>query len=258
MVATPIGNLSDLTPRAREVLSDVAVILAEDTRRSGLLCQRAGIPSPGFLSLHEHNEEARVKRVLGVLDSGRSAALVSDAGTPLLGDPGYRLVRAVREAGFDVSPVPGPFAPAAALSAAGLPPLPFAFLGFVPRSKGDLRRVLQPYAELPASLAFFERPSRLPQTLALAAGILGGEREACLARELTKQHEEFILGCLDELAAKAEDSAEALKGEVTVLVGPPVRGRAGSDEIERVLREEAERGGKPAKSPGVPRSDWRG
>jgi 16S rRNA (cytidine1402-2'-O)-methyltransferase len=151
VVATPLGNPGDLSPRAREVLAAADLLLAEDTRRAGLLFQRLGIRSKGFLSLFEHNEEARIGTVLAALERGESVALFSDAGTPLLSDPGFRLVRACREAGFAVSPVPGPSAPAAALSASGLPPQPFVFLGFLPRKDGDIRRFLEPFAALPAT-----------------------------------------------------------------------------------------------------------
>ena len=195
VVATPLGNLGDLSPRAGEVLELADVVLAEDTRRTGLLFARVGLPKPRLMSLHEHNEQARIDTVLGLLHQGLRVAVVSDAGTPLIADPGYKVVRAVRTAGFPVVPVPGPAAPITALMACGLPPYPFTFLGFLPRKPGDIRKILTPFADLGMTLVFFERKSRVAVSLAVAFEVLGG-REFCLARELTKEHEEFIHGRL--------------------------------------------------------------
>lgn len=240
VVATPLGNPGDLSPRAREVLAAADLLLAEDTRRAGLLFQRLGIRSKGFLSLFEHNEEARIGTVLAALERGESVALFSDAGTPLLSDPGFRLVRACREAGFAVSPVPGPSAPAAALSASGLPPQPFVFLGFLPRKDGDIRRFLEPFAALPATLVFFERKTRLAKALALAAQVLG-PRECCVCRELTKEHEEFLRGRLDDLSFVPAE----LLGEITVVVGPPEeQGRGPEADMLEALRRERQAGGR--------------
>ena len=155
IVATPLGNPGDLSPRARETLGGVDGILAEDTRRTGLLLARCGILAPPLTSLHDHNEDDRLSRVLAWLREGKSLALVSDAGTPLLSDPGFRLVRACREAGISVSPVPGPSAPLAALSACGLPPHPFVFLGFVPRQQAERRSLFTVFAGVTATLVFF-------------------------------------------------------------------------------------------------------
>ncbi|MDR2891749.1 MAG: 16S rRNA (cytidine(1402)-2'-O)-methyltransferase [Deltaproteobacteria bacterium] len=215
VVATPLGNPGDLSPRAREVLAAVDCVLAEDTRRSGLLLAACGVKAAGFMSLHEHNEQSRLKTILAELQQGRNFALVSDAGTPLLSDPGYRLVRACREQGILVSPLPGPSAPLAALSAAGLPPQPYVFLGFPPRKAGEVRKFFRPYLALPATIAFFERKDRLKNTLELLYELCG-DREICIARELTKTHEEFIL---TELAKFGE--LPELLGEITVLLGPP-------------------------------------
>lgn len=238
VVATPLGNLGDIAPRAKEVLASADLVLAEDTRRAGLLFQHLGLASPAFLSLHEHNEIARIPEVLSHLEEGATIALVSDAGTPLIADPGYRLVRACREAGYQVSPVPGPSAVAAALSASGLPPYPYIFLGFLPRSSGERRRTLEPYAGLKATLVFFERLSRLPATLEDAQAILG-EREACVARELTKLHEEFILFRLGDWS----DPEGTLKGEATVLIGPPEVREASAKEVDGIIEEERALGG---------------
>jgi len=142
IVATPLGNTEDLSPRARRVLAAADAVLAEDTRRSGLLFQRLGLTARRFLSFHDHNEAQRLPQVLAWLAEGQSLALISDAGTPLLSDPGFRLVRAAREAGHAVVPVPGPSAPVTALSACGLPPQPFVFLGFLPRKPGEVRKTL--------------------------------------------------------------------------------------------------------------------
>ncbi len=241
VVATPLGNPGDLSPRAREVLAAADLVLAEDTRRAGLLFQRLGLPAKGFVSLFEHNEEARLGLVLAALERLENVALISDAGTPLLSDPGYRLVRACRQAGHAVSPVPGPSAPIAALSACGLPPLPFVFLGFPPRKDGDIRRLLEPFAALAVTLVLFERKTRLAQTLALAAEVLG-DREFCIARELTKEFEEFLPGRLADLAGLPEE----LRGEITVVIGPPEAGaRASEEDLLAALRAELALGGKP-------------
>ena len=149
IVATPLGNPGDLSPRAREVLAGADLILAEDTRRAGLLCSQCNIPARRFLSFHDHNESERQEEVLRLLRQGQNLALVSDAGTPLLADPGYRLVRACRAEGLPVSPVPGPSAPVTALSAAGIPPLPYTFLGFLPRDAAGRRATLSAFARTP-------------------------------------------------------------------------------------------------------------
>jgi 16S rRNA (cytidine1402-2'-O)-methyltransferase len=241
VVATPLGNLGDLSPRAMEVLARAEVLLAEDTRRTGLLLKRASLGGGRLLSLHEHNEEQRIGEVLAMLSEGRDVALVSDAGTPLIADPGYRLVRACREAGHAVSPVPGPSAVLAALMACGLPPYPFAFLGFLPRKDGEQRRIFEQFAPIRATLVFFERKSRVVQTLGVAGTVLG-ERPFCLARELTKKHEQFIYGRLGEDLGRLEE----LKGEMTVVVGPPEdEAMVDGDELMRLLREEDARGGPP-------------
>lgn len=216
IVATPLGNLGDFSPRARQTLESADVILAEDTRRAGLLLRMAGIAGKRCVSLHEHNEVARITEVLAMLAQGLQIAVVSDAGTPLIADPGYRLVAACRREGVPVVPVPGPCAPITALMASGLPPYPFVFLGFLPRKGGEARALLGPYAQLSATLVFFERKNRVLPTLELAFEVLG-EREFCLARELTKKHEQFINGRLGQL----QDFTEELLGEVTVVIGPP-------------------------------------
>lgn len=239
IVATPLGNPGDLSPRAREILAAADLVLAEDTRRSGTLLAACGITAKRFSSLHDHNEKSRLATVLEELQSGAVAALVSDAGTPLVSDPGYQLVKACREAGIAVSPVPGPCAPVAALSASGLPPMPFTFLGFPPRSKGDIRKFFAPYASLMATLIFFERKDRLAETLALAHEVLGN-RAGCIAREITKTYEEFIPFALDEDVEKTFDGRELL-GEITVVLGPPENvAITPEDEVLAILREQKE------------------
>jgi 16S rRNA (cytidine1402-2'-O)-methyltransferase len=228
VVATPLGNPGDLSPRAREALAAVDFILAEDTRRAGLLLAACSIVGGRLRSFHDHNEDRKLAGVLEELAAGKTAALISDAGTPLLSDPGFTLVRACRERGIGVSPVPGPTAPAAALSVSGLPPLPYAFLGFPPRKAKDVTAFFAPYACLPLTLIFFERRDRLAATLAAAHEALGARR-ACIARELTKTHEEFIF-----LALGGE--VPALLGEITVVVGPPVPLRTPGETVLRRIR----------------------
>lgn len=241
IVATPLGNIGDLSPRAREVLSGADVVLAEDSRRAGLLFQRLGLKSHGFISFHEHNEDGKRDQVLSMLAEGRSVALISDAGTPLMSDPGFTLVRACREAGQEVVPVPGPSAPLTALMACGLAPQPFTFLGFLPRKAGEQRRMFERHGASGATLVFFERKNRLRETLETAFEVLGG-REVSLARELTKLHEEFILGRLDAL----DELEIPERGEFTVVIGPPeAAGQISEDGMRALLSCERERGGKP-------------
>lgn len=239
IVATPLGNPGDLSPRAREVLGSAHGILAEDTRKTGALFSRCGVKAAAFTSFHDHNEQSRLPQVLAWLKEGRNLALVSDAGTPLLSDPGYRLVRACRNEGIPVSPIPGPSAPLAALSASGLPPHPFVFLGFAPRKASEREALFAPYAALPATLIFFERKDRLSATLQSAFKVLG-TREACVARELTKPYEEFLFFPLEEYAALPD-----LLGEITVILGPPsALKRSPLQEVDRVLKDEAAQGGR--------------
>jgi len=240
IVATPLGNPSDLSPRAAGVLASAGVVLAEDTRRTGLLLKTLGITARRLASFHEHNEEGRVPQVLAWLAGGTDVALVSDAGTPLLADPGYRLVRAAREAGHAVSPVPGPSAVAAALSAAGIAPYPFSFLGFPPRGEADVRALFARFGAAGATLVFYERKDRLARTLATALAVLG-DRECVVCRELTKTFEEFLSGRLSDFAGRELE----LLGEVTVVVGPGQAARSGEEEARRVAAEEAAAGGRP-------------
>jgi 16S rRNA (cytidine1402-2'-O)-methyltransferase len=222
LVATPIGNLEDVTLRALRVLGEADLVLAEDTRRTRILLDRHGVDARPR-SLHAHNEAARRAEVLAALDAGRDVALVSDAGTPLVSDPGERLVAAAIEAGHAVVPVPGASAVLAALTASGFATASFAFLGFLPRRAGARDAVLRSWRERPETLVLFESPRRLAATLrALAAAL--GDRPACVARELTKLHEELRRGTLAELAQRF---AEGARGEVTIVVAGAQAGEEG-------------------------------
>lgn len=215
LVSTPVGNLSDLTRRAREVLAGADRVLAEDTRRTRILLDEYGIEVP-LVSLHEHNEFRRAREVVGWLDDGEEVALVSDAGTPLISDPGERLVREVLDAGHGVSPVPGPSAVTAALVASGLPTDRFAFLGFPPRSGEARDALLDRVATSAETTVLFEAPGRLHDLLSALEEACGPERRVAVAREVTKVHEEFVRGTLGEARAYYEGSPP--RGEVTVVV----------------------------------------
>ncbi len=234
LVSTPIGNLGDLSPRAAQILGSVDRVLAEDTRRTRVLVQHAGAHAR-LVSLHAHNEAERTGRVLDWLEAGESLALVSDAGTPLVSDPGARLVAAVAAAGHQVVPVPGPSAVLAALVASGLPAGRFTFLGF-PERKGRARaRLLERVAGSEETVVLFESPQRLDALLGDLAEACGPERPVVVARELTKVHEEFVRGTLAE--ARTRFRADPPRGEVTVVVGPaePKADEGGNDEAARAL-----------------------
>ncbi len=215
LVATPIGNLEDISLRALRVLKEVDLIACEDTRHTARLLRHYGISTP-CESHHEHNENIHTRRLLTLLQEGKNIALVSDAGTPLLSDPGYILVSACREAGLAVVPVPGPSAIAAALTGSGLPTDRFFFAGFLPPRRGMRRRRLQEIAAVPATLVCYEAPHRLLAALSDMVEILGA-RQACVARELTKIHEEWVRGTLPEILAELS-SRPHLRGEITLVV----------------------------------------
>ncbi|MDZ4673396.1 MAG: 16S rRNA (cytidine(1402)-2'-O)-methyltransferase [Gemmatimonadota bacterium] len=215
VVATPLGNLGDLSPRAAELLRTVPVVAAEDTRRTRNLLSHLGA-SPRLISYHEHSDARRLEALLEILQGGRDVVLVSDAGTPLISDPGAELVAAVRTAGIRVVPIPGPSAVAAVLSAAGLPADRYLFIGFVPRKGTERRRLLARAAAEEWTTVFFEAPSRLLALLSDLAGEAGRDREAVVAREVTKLHEEFRAGSLEELLAHFGDGE--VKGEITVVL----------------------------------------
>lgn len=237
VVATPIGNLDDLTLRAAEVLRRVDLVLAEDTRRTGRLLAHLGSQVPQ-LSLHEHNERDRTEEVLARLRAGEELALVSDAGTPTVSDPGMRLVAAVTAAGLDAVPVPGASAVLAALMVAGLPTDRVAFEGFLPRRGRARRDRLAGLATEPRTIVLFLSPHRADQDLTDLAAALGPDRAAVLGRELTKLHEELRRGTLAELAAEA---AEGVRGEVTLVVaGAPMPAVATADPTAAVEAVEDE------------------
>jgi 16S rRNA (cytidine1402-2'-O)-methyltransferase len=218
VVATPIGNLDDLSPRARQVLSDADLIAAEDTRHTGRLLSHFGVKTTQ-LALHDHNEEKVLGKVLERLQSGLNVALVSDAGTPLVSDPGYRLVQAAHEHGIAVSPVPGPSAVISAISAAGLPSDRFCFEGFLP-AKSDARlALLQTLCKEERSMVFLESVHRIQDALHDLVKIFGGDREAFLGRELTKLHEQCTAACLADLMQRAQNGDIPRKGEFVLVVG---------------------------------------
>jgi 16S rRNA (cytidine1402-2'-O)-methyltransferase len=236
VVATPIGNLGDLTDRARKVLTEVDLIAAEDTRQTRRLLAHCGISTP-LVSYHEHNETGAAARLIDMIGSGKDLALVSDAGTPLISDPGYDLVVAARARRIDVIPIPGANAAICALSAAGLPSDRFLFLGFPPRPAGERRTWIESVARETGTLVFYESGRRAAETLADLATVLGDTRRAVVARELTKRFETFLAGTARELSGRLEAEDEQRLGEMVILV-EGCRGPAEDDRIEqeRVLR----------------------
>lgn len=216
VVSTPIGNLGDLTPRAREAFQASSLVACEDTRHTGRLLHQLGIKRP-LLSLHEHNERTRLPQLLARLEAGETIALVSDAGTPLLSDPGFLLVRAAAARGVRIEAIPGPSALLAALVVSGLPPYPFTFGGFPPPKSGKRRAFYAGFAALPHTLVFFESPHRLMASLADALAELGA-RPAALARELTKLHEETLRGSLAEIGTRLAERP-VLRGEYVLVIG---------------------------------------
>ena len=217
VVATPIGNLGDLSPRALEILRTVSAICAEDTRHTRQLLAHFGLERP-LLALHQHNEDAQAQQLVARLRAGDSLALVSDAGTPLVSDPGFRLVRAARAEGIRVSPVPGACAAIAALSVAGVPSDRFVFEGFLPAKGGARRERLSQVAAETRTLMFYEAAHRIEETLADMAAVLGSDRRAVVARELTKLFETVLDGTLSELQARVAADPNQRKGEFVVVV----------------------------------------
>jgi len=217
IVATPIGNLGDITIRALAVLTRAGIVYCEDTRHTRALLSHFGVRAT-LRPYHEHNAASERPRVLAELKAGKTIALVSDAGTPLVSDPGYKLVRDALAAGFHVECAPGPSAALAALACSGLPTDAFFFAGFLPPRTAARRARAAEIAAVPGTLVFFEAPSRAAETLADLCAVLG-PRPAAVARELTKLHEETILGRLDELALRFKD--QTLKGEIVILTAPP-------------------------------------
>jgi len=242
VVATPIGNLGDISARAIEVLSGSDLVAAEDTRHSGRLLRHLGIERP-LLALHEHNERERLGGILERLAQGQRIALVSDAGTPLISDPGYPLVRACHEAGYRVSPVPGPSAMVAALCVSGLPTDHFEFRGFVPRRESSRRSLLESAARASATQVLYESSHRIVDSLQEMRAFFGGDRQLTLCRELTKLHETVRMGSLDELLAWVRSDPNQRKGEfVLVVAGAPAAESAHEDALDPVLRVLLEEG----------------
>jgi len=233
IVATPIGNLEDITFRAVRILREADLIACEDTRQTQKLLGHYGI-SKRLVSYHEHNEQSRSVELIAELQSGKNIALVTDAGTPLISDPGYRVVAGARKAGIPVSPIPGPGAFLAALSASGLGTDSFIFAGFLPAKKTQRRQVLESWKAAPATLVCYEAPHRIVEALEDIDEILG-EREIVLARELTKIHEEFLRGTPRELVETLRERPP-LKGEITLMVAK----RATPEPDDRPLEEAVE------------------
>jgi len=243
LVATPIGNLEDITLRALRVLKEADVIACEDTRQTGKLLAHFGIDKP-TVSYHEHNEAARTQELLARLEAGAQVALVSDAGTPLISDPGYRLVTAAIAAGIPVVPVPGASAVLSALAAAGLPTDAFRFCGFLPVKSTQRRKILESLRAETCTLIFYEAPHRILDTLADIAALLG-DRPVVVARELTKFYEEFLRGTAEQVRGQLA-GRPAVKGEITLLIGK------GAPVVDTTSIEEAVR---ELEAAGLPRMD---
>lgn len=240
VVATPIGNLGDLAPRAIEVLSTASLICCEDTRRTGRLLQHAGVTAARLTVANEHTERDRLPDVLQELAAGNTVAIVTDAGTPAVSDPGERLVRAALDGGYPVTTVPGPSAAIAALTVSGLPTARFVFEGFLPRSGRDRRARLEALAPEPRTVVLYEAPHRVERTMADLIDTCGPDRRAAVVRELTKLYEQVVRGTLAELQAELGDP----RGEyVIVLDGQPADDSPPDDDTLRdALREELARG----------------
>ena len=233
VVATPIGHLADVSLRALETLAAADLVACEDTRVTRVLMERYAIRTP-LLSYNDHNAGERRPRILRLIEEGRAVALVSDAGTPLVSDPGYKLVADVLAAGHRVVPVPGPSALLAALVASGLPTDAFLFAGFLPTKLEARRRRFEELARVPATLVFYESPHRVADCLADASAVLGRDRPATVARELTKTFEECVRGPLGELAATF--AARTVKGEIVVVIGPPAEESVSETDVDAMLR----------------------
>lgn len=229
VVATPIGNLADLSPRARDTLASADLVAAEDTRHTGAMLRALGIDKP-LVSLHEYNESGRRDELLERLARGARIALVSDAGTPLVSDPGFLLVRAALDAGIAVFAVPGPSAVLAALAMSGLPPDRFCFEGFLPARSAARREQLRALAREPRTLVFFEAPHRIMETLVDIAEVLGGERRAAVAREISKVHESVYRGSIAALLDIGRNDPNFARGEITLVVAGMPEGESAPDD----------------------------
>jgi 16S rRNA (cytidine1402-2'-O)-methyltransferase len=263
LVSTPIGNLEDITLRATGVLREADLIACEDTRHTRKLLNHLGLDNPPgktMWSYHEHNEKTRALELVERLKAGQNVALVSDAGTPLVSDPGFRLVEAAIAAGIEVRPIPGPSAALAGLAASGLPTDSFRFCGFLPAKSGQRRQALEELRPETCTLIFYEAPHRLLETLADIAAVLG-DRPVVVARELTKLHEEFLRGSADSI--RRELSARpSIKGEITILAGKPPERPADPLAAEQEVRELEQQGvtrrdavKRVAKARGIPKRE---
>lgn len=236
LVGTPLGNLQDMSPRAVAALKSAGLILCEDTRHTRKLLTHFGIDRP-VESYHEHNEDEKAARLIERIDAGETLALVSDAGMPVISDPGYRIVRLARERGIEVEPVPGPFAGVLALAASGIPPLPFTFLGFTPHRQGERLDFYRAAAELGHTIVFYESPERVIASLEDALAVFA-DTDVTVAREMTKMHEELLSGRISEVLA-ALRSRDRVYGEITIVMGAPARVAAAASPDE--IRAEFER-----------------
>ena len=245
LVATPIGNLEDITDRAVRILGEVSFIACEDTRQTRKLLQHYGISTP-TVSYHEHNEKERSEDLAARMMAGQTVALVSDAGTPLISDPGFRLVQRAIDLGIRVEPVPGPSAALAALSASGLPVDTFRFGGFLPPKSGQRRRELERWSGETGTLIFYEAPHRLAETLADVEAALGADRPVAVARELTKAHEEIVRGPAWAVAREFA-ARDSIKGEITLLIGraPETAASASEEDLRAEVAKRIEAGATP-------------
>lgn len=260
LVATPIGNLGDITLRALETLSSADVLACEDTRVTRILLERYGIRNRPY-AYHEHNAQEVGPRLIAALEAGKSVALVSDAGTPLVSDPGYRLGQLALDAGYRVVPIPGASAPLAALVGSGMPSDAFLFAGFLPVKDRGKRDRFAELSKIPATLIFFESPHRIGASVRVAAEVLGRERRAVVCRELTKTFEEFRRGTLGELA-EYYDEDRTVKGEIVLLVEPPSYDDIPDiEDVEKLLKDlvstmpAAKAAAEAAKLTGLPRKE---
>lgn len=238
IIATPLGNHGDLSPRARHLLENADLILAEDSKRAGLAAARWELQIPKIISLNEHNEAQKAPQIMTLLQEGKDLALISDAGMPILSDPGYLLVQECRKNNIPVSVIPGPCAPVTALAGSGIAPQPFVFFGFLPRKPHEIEKTLSPYIHIPVTIVFFERKDRIAQTLKEIYTLLG-RREVCIAREITKTHEQYLNFFLDN-----PPKLENILGEITVIIGPPLEKiRSTEEEIIKLIDVENQHGG---------------
>ena len=229
IVGTPLGNLSDFPPRAVAALKSADLILCEDTRHTRKLLIHFGIDRPSE-SYHEHNEDERAPKLVERMERGDTLALVSDAGMPVISDPGYRIVRLAREAGITVEPIPGPVAAILALAASGIPPLPFSFVGFTPHRKTERVDFLRRAAEIGHTVVFYESPERVIASLQDALEVFG-DSEVAVARELTKMHEEIVSGTVSVVLDQFQQR-NSVKGEITIVLGKPVKSPVEADPHE--------------------------